>query len=157
MDIIEVIIGDINKKTDQQHMLKMLELYMHDPMGGGQTLDEDLAMRNIEGLKNQSNYLFFLAMCNGEVAGIANCFINFSTFKAKQLINIHDFAVDPKYRRKGIGKAMMNTIVAYCQKKDLCKITLEVRNDNPNAQSLYTQIGFLECDPPMHFWEKVIE
>lgn len=156
MDKIEVVVGDINAVEDQQGMLQMLNAYMNDPMGGEQSLAEELAVKNIEGLKKQTNYVFFLAKCNHEIAGLANCFINFSTFKGKQLINIHDFAVDPKFRRKGIGKEMMNAIVDYCKQNDLCKVTLEVRYDNPKAQNLYKQLGFVECDPPMHFWEKIV-
>lgn len=156
MDTVEVKVGNINNEGDAQDMLKMLDAYMHDPMGGSQALSDDLAKRNIEGLRKQPNYVFFLAYCDGKLAGVANCFINFSTFKAKQLINIHDFAVDPAFRRKGIGIAMMNQIIAYCKENDLCKITLEVRFDNPVAQNLYEKMGFSAGNPPYHFWEKPI-
>ena len=156
MDTIEVKVGNINSEGDAQSMLKMLDAYMHDPMGGAQALSDELAIKNIEGLRKQPNYVFFLAYCNGELAGLANCFIGFSTFKAKQLINIHDFAVDPAFRRKGIGVAMMDRIVDYCKEYDLCKITLEVRFDNPVAQNLYKKMGFDAGDPPYHFWEKLI-
>ena len=156
MDNIEVIIGDFNKKEDREDMLKMLDLYMQDPMGGAGTLSEELAQKNIKGLKEQPNYVFFLAKCNGEIAGLANCFVNFSTFKGKQLINIHDFAVDPHFRRKGIGKTMMNKIVEYAKENGYCKVTLEVRHDNPKAQLLYKKAGFEECNPSMYFWQLMI-
>ena len=156
MDKIEVIVGDLKKAEDRDAMLKMLDLYMLDPMGGSWSLSDELTKKNIEGLSKQPNYLFFLAKCNGEVAGIANCFVNYSTFKAKQLVNIHDFAVDPKFRRKGIGQAMLDKIVEYSKENDFCKITLEVRYDNPNAQKLYQKMGFKECEPAMYFWEKKV-
>lgn len=156
MKNIEVIQGDLRKKNDAEAMLKMLDAYMHDPMGGEQSLKDEIARKNIEGLQNQANYVFFLAYYNGSLAGLANCFINFSTFKAKQLINIHDFAVDVKFRRKGIGEAMMNRIVDYCNTNDMCKITLEVRHDNLGAQNLYRKMGFVECEPAMYFWEKEV-
>lgn len=156
MDNIEVKLGDIHNDKDASAMLKMLDAYMRDPMGGAQSLSEELGAKNITGLRKQCNYVFFLAYCNGELAGVANCFINFSTFKAKQLINIHDFSVDPSFRGKGIGFAMMNSIVDYCKENDLCKITLEVRFDNPVAQNLYQKMGFSAGDPPYHFWERGI-
>ena len=156
MDQIEVVIGDLEKEDDRRSMLNMLDLYMQDPMGGSSELSDDIAAKNIEGLRNQPNYVFFLAKWNGEVAGVANCFINFSTFKAKQLINIHDFAVNPKFRRKGIGEAMMKRIIDYSKENGFCKVTLEVRHDNRAAQPLYKKTGFTECNPPMYFWERLI-
>lgn len=156
MDHIEVRIGDIQNEADAQAMLKMLAVYMNDPMGGERKLDAALAEKNIEGLKKQCNYLFFLAWCNGELAGMANCFVGFSTFKAKPLVNIHDFSVDPRFRRKGIGEAMLNEIARYCRENAYCKITLEVRYDNHGAQRLYRRFGYSEGETPYHFWEKEI-
>jgi ribosomal protein S18 acetylase RimI-like enzyme len=152
---IEVIVGDIRNKEHQQAMLSQLDLYMQDPMGGQGKLSEKLASEVLSGLLVQPNFIFFLAKCNDEYAGVANCFINYSTFKAKQLINIHDFSVSPHYRRKGIGEALMNKIFNYSKENCFAKVTLEVRNDNLNAQNLYKKMGFNECRPTMYFWEKV--
>jgi ribosomal protein S18 acetylase RimI-like enzyme len=151
---IEVIVGDLQNAEHRQAMLTQLDLYMQDPMGGHGKMDEKLASEIIEGLLLQPNYLFFLATCNGEYAGLANCFVNFSTFKAKPLINIHDFSVSPAYRKKGIGEAMMARIIGYARGKGYAKVNLEVRHDNIGAQNLYKKVGFVECEPPMYFWEQ---
>ncbi len=155
-DKIEVIVGDKGNPEHMKAMLDMLDLYMQDEMGGGRPLQSNIAFKNVEMLKAQSNYVFFLPKYKGEIVGIANCFVNFSTFKAKQLINIHDFAVSPRFRRKGIGRAMMSKIFEYARENDFCKVTLEVRNDNHGAQKLYREAGFQECEPPMHFWEREV-
>jgi ribosomal protein S18 acetylase RimI-like enzyme len=148
---IQVIIGDITNSDHKNHMIAQLTLYMEDPMGGWEMTPE-LADKIIAGLITQPNYLFFLAYYKGEIAGMANCFINFSTFRGQQLLNIHDFAVDPKYRKLGIGAALMQSISAKSREMGFCKITLEVRTDNPKARNLYLKTGFKECDPPMNFW-----
>lgn len=153
MDKIQVIVGDINNVTQAEQMLYLLNLYMHDPMGGNQFMTPELAQKNIAGLKQQSNYLFFIAYCDGQPAGLANCFVTYSTFKAKLVLNIHDFAVSPHFRRRGVGEALMNKIVGYTSENGFCKITLEVRHDNHGAKKLYQKAGFAECDTPMHFWE----
>ncbi|MCF8359977.1 MAG: GNAT family N-acetyltransferase [Prolixibacteraceae bacterium] len=153
---IEVIVGDIQYEEHANAMLNQLDLYMQDPMGGQGKLSRELASTIVEKLKVQSNYLFFLAKINGKYAGFANCFIGFSTFQAKQLLNIHDFAVSPVFRRKGIGDALMKAIIDYSKQNDMCKITLEVRQDNPGARSLYKRNGFSECAHPMFFWERLI-
>jgi ribosomal protein S18 acetylase RimI-like enzyme len=154
-DKIEIIVGDINNIEHQQAMLSQLDLYMQDPMGGVGEMSEELAGELLSGLMTQPNFVFFLAKCNDVYAGLANCFVNFSTFKAKQLINIHDFTVAPQFRKKGIGKALMNEIFNYSRENHFCKVTLEVRYDNPNAQNLYKSLGFYECNPAMYFWEYV--
>jgi ribosomal protein S18 acetylase RimI-like enzyme len=155
-DKIEVIVGDIHNEEHQQAMLSQLDLYMQDPMGGQGKLSDKLAAEVLSGLQLQPNFLFFLAKCNEEYAGVANCFVNFSTFKAKQLINIHDFSVSPEFRKKGIGKKIMGEIIDYARVKGYAKVTLEVRHDNTNAQNLYKEIGFTECIPPMYFWELIV-
>jgi ribosomal protein S18 acetylase RimI-like enzyme len=152
MDKIEVVSGDIFNNEHANHMLEVLDAYMKDPMGGVSGLDDKLATKIIDGLKKQPNYLFFLAYKNNQIAGLANCFINFSTFKGMQLLNIHDFAVLPEYRGSGIGKCLMNKIIEYSKHKNFCKITLEVRTDNFKAQKLYSTSGFKDCSPPMFFW-----
>lgn len=86
---------------------------------------------------------------------LANCFVNFSTFKAKPLLYIHDFVVDPAFRNRGYGSQFMNAILQWSKQQGHCRVNLEVRNDNPNAQKLYTNAGFADCDPPMYFWEHI--
>jgi len=155
-DKIEIIVGDIRNKEHQLAMLSQLDLYMQDPMGGFGKMSDKLASDLVNGLMNQPNFVFFLVKCNDEYAGFANCFVNFSTFKAKQLINIHDFAVAPQFRKKGVGKELMNEILTYSRIHHFCKVTLEVRYDNPNAQNLYKSLGFSECNPSMFFWEYIL-
>ena len=156
VDRINVIVGDIGKVEHQQAMLTQLDLYMRDPMGGQGKLTDGIARQVIDGLLVQPNYVLFLALCNGEYAGVANCFVNFSTFKGKQLINIHDFSVSPTFRGKGIGQAMMEKIFEYAVENKFCKVNLEVREDNIKARSLYLKMGFKECNPVMDFWERVL-
>jgi ribosomal protein S18 acetylase RimI-like enzyme len=85
---------------------------------------------------------------------MATCFINFSTFKAKPFINIHDVVIDKQHRGKGFGKNLLNKIESIAIERNYCKITLEVREDNYTAQSLYYDLGFKEGMPEMYFWTK---
>src|SRR5271155_1893193 len=47
-----------------------------------------------------------IASWDGEPAGFALYFHNFSTFLGRPGIYLEDFFVEPAYRRKGIGKAL---------------------------------------------------
>ena len=56
---------------------------------------------------------------------------------------IFNVAVNADFRRKGVGTALINELVTYGKKNDLCFITLEVRESNQAAISLYSDFGFI--------------
>jgi ribosomal protein S18 acetylase RimI-like enzyme len=65
-----------------------------------------------------------------------------STFRAMPLLNIHDCAVRPEYRRHGLGGRLLASGVEAARSRGCCKIMLEVRADNPAARALYERAGF---------------
>lgn len=145
---------DLENSEHADAMLHLLDLYMQDPMGSSAPMPVEMRPRILEGLKNYQSYLGFLVQAGEAYVALANCNKNFSTFKAKPLINIHDFVVDPVYRGKEIGKFLLDEIARYGEENGYCRINLEVRNDNASAQKLYLKAGFAECNPPMYFWER---
>lgn len=132
----------------------LMNAYMEDPMGKSESLDDELAERIISGLKQLSHFRGFFVTVDGEPAAMANCFINFSTFKAQRLLNIHDFIVSNNFRQQGVGRFLLSEITEFCSQLGFCRINLEVRHDNEAAMELYLSEGFCECNPPMYFWEK---
>ena len=94
-------------------------------------------------------------------AAFANCFYGFSTFSAMPLINIHDFAVLPKYRGMGLSQKLLEHIEQLAKAKNCCKVTLEVLDNNVGAKRAYEKFGFggYELDPESGkavFWQKKI-
>lgn len=55
-----------------------------------------------------------------------------------------NLAVDPAFRRQGIGRELVNTLVTRLKEKGAYCLTLEVRASNVQAISLYDQLGFQE-------------
>ncbi len=147
---------DVNNPKHTNALLDLMNDYMLDDMGLNAELPLDLGNKIIEGLKKQNNYIGFLLKSKERYVALANCFVGFSTFKAKQLLNIHDFVVTPDYRRKGAGFEMLNSISEYCRNNNYGKVTLEVRKDNEKAMKLYLKSGFKDCNPRMYFWENVL-
>jgi ribosomal protein S18 acetylase RimI-like enzyme len=130
--------------------------YMTDPMGDAQPLNKLQQLRLVDGLANHPTALVILAISNCKAVGLATCFVNFSTFKVKSYLYIHDIVVLDEYRGKGIGKALMQKLIEISEERKYCKVTLEVREDNTTAQQLYKNLGFDECSPNMLFWTKPI-
>jgi len=150
MEIIEV---NLNDGDHSSAVLGITNKYAQDPMGDGKPLPDTVQQDLIRELKKFNEYIGFLALVDGEAAGLANCFYGFSTFKAAKLINIHDIAVLPKFRSMGIGQALIGSVIKKAREENCCKVTLEVREDN-RARNLYEREGFSYGDPIMYFMTK---
>jgi ribosomal protein S18 acetylase RimI-like enzyme len=126
-------------------------------MGGGTTLTYEQEFQLINGLRQHPTAITLLAQHNNILCGMVVAFQNFSTFTTHPMINIHDIIVLPKYRGKGIGKLLLNTLIDKAVQLNCSRITLEVRHDNINAQQLYKKLGFKDPIPPMYFWRKELD
>lgn len=153
---LSILPVDLQNKVHCSHMIKLLNDYMNDPMGNNGPMEDGLAPRIIAGLQAYPGYLGFFVLAESQFAGLANCNQNFSTFKAKPLLNIHDFIVAPECRSLGAGHFLMRGILDFASHGGFCRVNLEVREDNHAAKSLYQKLGFSECEPTMHFWEKIL-
>ncbi len=54
-------------------------------------------------------------------------------------------AVHPDFRRQGIGRQLIEELIAELKKRDCYSLTLEVRASNAPAIALYETLGFLEA------------
>ena len=57
--------------------------------------------------------------------------------------DITNIAVLPQYRRRGIGKMLLDTLVRAAEKRCASSLRLEVRESNVPAISLYEKFGFV--------------
>lgn len=57
---------------------------------------------------------------------------------------INNLAVLPRYRRQKMGQRLMRRLIAFCTEADFSFISLEVRESNLPAISLYKNFGFKE-------------
>lgn len=140
-------------------LVEMLDAYMRDPMEGGSAPSEQVKRELIPGLRAHPACYVFLALRGEKPVGFAICFLGFSTFNARPLINIHDIFVQASVRGAGIGKLLLDRIEAKARSMNGCAITLEVREDNHRARRLYSKFGFQRAEVgaqrvPMEFWRK---
>jgi ribosomal protein S18 acetylase RimI-like enzyme len=148
---------DYGDALHRQALIDLINHYKTDPMGGCDPLTSEEADALVKGLSAHPSSFVLFVKSGDIIAGLAVCFVNFSTFKAKPFINIHDLVVYKKYRNKGLGRAILEKIIALARERGCCKVTLEVRIDNAKAQGLYRNIGFQDTNPPMYFWNKNID
>jgi len=140
--LIRIVEANLSLRADQEAVLAMVDAYSRDAMGDGKPLDPDVRAQLIPGLRRHPTTLIFLAFDGDQPIGVAVCFIGFSTFAAKPLINIHDFVVLPTSRGKGIGRHLLEAIETKAKELGCCKLTLEVMDKNHQAVRLYQAAGF---------------
>jgi ribosomal protein S18 acetylase RimI-like enzyme len=141
---MEILLADLDDAAHASAVIDVLDSYASDPVGGGKPLAADVRARLVPALKTQSNAVIVLAFDGEMPVGLAVCFLGFSTFKARALLNVHDLAVIPKYRGRGIGRALLDFVERYARERDCCKLTLEVQDANARARGLYASFGFTD-------------
>lgn len=57
-------------------------------------------------------------------------------------IDIHNVAVHSDFRRRGLGRRLLERVVLEARRRASSRITLEVRKSNLPAQKLYESTGF---------------
>jgi GNAT superfamily N-acetyltransferase len=139
---VRVVEADLNQPLHQQAVVAMIDAYAQDPMGDGAPLGPAVKARLIPGLRAHPTTLIFLAFDQEQAVGIAVCFIGFSTFAAKPLVNIHDFAVLAPHRGRGVSRQLLDAIEAKARALGCCKLTLEVLENNRRARRVYEAAGF---------------
>jgi ribosomal protein S18 acetylase RimI-like enzyme len=156
---VKIIDADLSRVDHQNAIVAMLHAYMRDPTEGGTPMPAAAKRDLIPGLRAHPACYVFLAYRGDAPIGFSICFLGFSTFNARPLINIHDIFVDASMRGTGIGRMLLDRIEAKARELNCCRITLEVRQDNNVARGLYRKVGFdqVKVGPkniPMEFWRK---
>jgi ribosomal protein S18 acetylase RimI-like enzyme len=154
---LRLVRADLDNAEHAAAIVALLDHYAQHEMGQSRPLDEEVRQRLIPGLKAHSGTRVVLAFAGERPVGVAICFMGFSTFKARPLLNIHDFVIHESTRGQGVGRRLMDEVVALARALDCCKVTLEVRVDNHPALRLYEKCGFEPGDPQntaQWFWTK---
>jgi ribosomal protein S18 acetylase RimI-like enzyme len=145
--MIEVAEADLSREADAAALVMLLDAYARDPMGGEQPLPGAVRERVVPDLRERAangTAVVLLARRAGEPLGVAVCFLGYSTFAARPLLNLHDLAVVDKARGAGVGRALLAAVESAARARGCVKVTLEVREDNARARRLYEHVGFAD-------------
>ena len=133
---------DLRQSAHRDALIKLLDAYAQDPMGGGEPLAAEVKARLCDDMAERPTVASFIAWLDQAPVGLVNCVEGFSTFKSQPLMNIHDLVVLPGHRGMGIGQALMQAAQTHAQARGCCKLTLEVLTGNERALRSYEQFGF---------------
>jgi GNAT superfamily N-acetyltransferase len=82
-----------------------------------------------------------IAEWNGEAAGFAVWFLNFSTFRGRHGIYLEDIFVRPEFRGHGIGKALLARLARRCVAEGYARVEWAVLDWNAPSIAFYRSIG----------------
>ncbi len=143
---IEIIEADLARPDHGRAIVDLIDAYAADFMGNGRPLGSQVKRDLVPGLAAHPTTEIFLAYAGAAPVGIAVCFRGFSTFAARPLINLHDLAVLPAHRGKGIGRLLLAAVEHKARATGCCKITLEVQENNRRARRVYEAAGLAQAE-----------
>jgi len=138
---LRVAPADLDDPRHADAVRALVDTYARDPMGGGEPLAGAVLDALVPGLRAHPTTRVFLAWDGDASVGIAVCFLGFTTFEARPLLNVHDLAVAEGHRRRGVGRALLEAVERGARELGCCRVTLEVRQDNAPARALYHDFG----------------
>jgi GNAT superfamily N-acetyltransferase len=87
-----------------------------------------------------------IAEWDGEPAGLAVWFLNFSTFRGRHGLYLEDIFVRPALRGRGIGKALMTQLARRCVEQGWARFEWTVLDWNEPSIEFYKSIGAIVMD-----------
>jgi GNAT superfamily N-acetyltransferase len=115
------------------------ELAVYEKLAHEVVATEEQLRENLFGSRPQAEVL--LAEWNGESAGFALFFHNFSTFLGRHGLYLEDLFVREQYRGKGIGKALLVRLAGIAVERGCGRFEWAVLDWNTPAQEFYKSLG----------------
>ena len=90
---VSIIDADLSRADHAEGLIAVLNEYAQLPVIAAKPLADDVQQRLPGLLAANPNAHVLLAMSGESAAGVAVCFLGFSTFAAMPLLNVHDLGV----------------------------------------------------------------
>ncbi len=87
-----------------------------------------------------------VAEVEGEVAGFALWFLNFSTFRGVHGIFLEDLFVRPELRGQGLGRALLKELAEECVRRGYARLEWSVLDWNTPSIGFYRSLGATPMD-----------
>lgn len=84
----------------------------------------------------------FVLRDQGRVAGLANLLITVSTSEGCRVVVLEDVIVRNEYRGKGLGRRLVEHVLAWASMEGMTRVTLLADRDNKAALDFYRKLGF---------------
>jgi len=98
--------------------------------------------KSIDKLYKAQNSYMLVAKKDGKVIGFAQFYTRQTALNPKPCATLDELVVTKKYRRKGIGKLLIERVISECRKLGCCEVEVSTELTNTIAQKFYKDCGF---------------
>ena len=84
----------------------------------------------------------FVLRVGGKVAGMANALFTVSTAEGGRVLLLEDVIVNKEFRGGGLGRKLVEHVMAWAREQGMTRITLLADRDNQAALDFYRKLGF---------------
>ena len=124
-------------------MPAILKLYADEDIDNGNILSIDKAETIFNKMQSYPNYKIYIAKYNGKIVGTFSLSIMDNiAHRGKSSGLVEDVVVDKNMRSKGIGKKMMEHVLAICKENHFYKMSLSSNLKRTKAHGFYERLGF---------------
>ncbi|NHI92384.1 MAG: GNAT family N-acetyltransferase [Candidatus Lokiarchaeota archaeon] len=81
---------------------------------------------------------------NGDIIGMILVDVGRDPYSGAQLAQLQNFVVDEKVRHEGIGSALLDAAIEFCDDYKISSIQINARRQNENLIKLFEKFGFKE-------------
>lgn len=134
-DDLDDVIELINRTTDEATRVTFDDLSPYDP---GERLD-----------------LSFVAEAGDRIVGFVMAHLQYVYIPFVAVCLIHAIAVDPEYRRRGVGAALIRELSIFCHLQDINTIRALLREDDKDLRRFIEHLGFQPSS--MVNWDRTFE
>ncbi len=134
-DDIDAVLSLINKTTDETSRVTRKDLSAYHP---GERFD-----------------LSFVAEAGQRIVGFVMANLQYVYIPFVAVCLIHAVAVDPEFRRRGIGSALISELSILCHLQDINTIRALLRKDDARLQRFLEHLGFRPSSTVN--WDKTFE
>jgi GNAT superfamily N-acetyltransferase len=118
-------------------LIRALAAYEREP-GAVKATEADLLR---DGFGEYPCFACLIAEYEGEAAGFALYFDNYSTWRGRSGIHLEDLFVLPRFRGQGIGKALLSAVAACAAERGCVRLQWDVLEWNQTAIDFYQGLG----------------
>jgi GNAT superfamily N-acetyltransferase len=127
--------GDLDQLADLLAELFTLESDFHP--------DREKQLRGLRLiLDNPALGKLFVLRDQGRVAGMANVLVTLSTAEGCRVAVLEDVIIRSEYRGKGLGRLLLEHVLAWVKMKGMARVTLLADRGNKAALDFYRKLGF---------------
>jgi len=115
-----------------------------------QPSDPEQCRRFLRERLDNDESVIFLALLDGQPAGLTQLYPSFSSVSLRRLWILNDLFVAPAARGRGVGAALLTRARDWAEETRAKGLVLETAIDNP-AQHLYESMGWRRDEGALHY------